>query len=67
MPRELIQPHHGDKVTSGERRGKFTTSRVDVVRSLAADRRTTKIAPPSARLVNFIQTARDYGVLTVQR
>jgi hypothetical protein len=41
MPRELIEPHSGDKryVRRGKG-GKFTSKQVDVGRSLAADRRS---------------------------
>jgi hypothetical protein len=40
MPRELIEPHKGDKRYVRRRKGKFTKSQVNVGRSLAADRRT---------------------------
>jgi len=41
MPRELIEPHAGDKryVRRGKK-GKFTSRQVDVSRSLSADRRS---------------------------
>jgi hypothetical protein len=41
MPRELIEPHEGDKryVRRG-RKGKLTSRQVDVGRSLSADRRS---------------------------
>jgi hypothetical protein len=41
MPRELIEPHKGDKrcVRRGKG-GQFTSKQVDVGRSLAADRRS---------------------------
>jgi hypothetical protein len=41
MPRELIEPHKGDKryVRRGKT-GQFTKSQVDVGRSLSADRRS---------------------------
>ena len=39
MPRELIEPHKGDKRYARRKKGKFTTSQDDVGRSLAADRR----------------------------
>jgi hypothetical protein len=41
MPRELIEPHKGDKrYIRRDNEGQFTTSQDDVGRSLAADRRT---------------------------
>jgi hypothetical protein len=40
MPRELIEPHKGDKRYVRRKKGKFTKSQVNVGRSLAADRRT---------------------------
>jgi hypothetical protein len=40
MPRQLIEPHKGDKRFVRRKKGKFTTSQDDVGRSLAADRRT---------------------------
>ena len=41
MPRELIEPHKGDKrYIRRDNEGQFTTSQVNVGRSLAADRRT---------------------------
>jgi hypothetical protein len=39
MPRELIEPHKGDKRYVRRKKGKFTTSQDDVGRSLSADRR----------------------------
>lgn len=39
MPRELIEPHPGDKRYVRRNAGKFTTSQDDVGRSLSADRR----------------------------
>jgi hypothetical protein len=39
MPRELIEPHAGDKRYVRRKRGKFTKSQDDVGRSLSADRR----------------------------
>ena len=41
MPRELIEPHKGDKryIRRGPK-GKFNERQVDVGRSLAADRRS---------------------------
>jgi hypothetical protein len=41
MPRQLIEPHKGDKryVRRGAK-GRFTQKQVDVGRSLAADRRS---------------------------
>ena len=39
MPRELIEPHRGDKRYVRRKKGKFTKSQDDVGRSLAADRR----------------------------
>ena len=39
MPRQLIEPHKGDKRYVRRKKGKFTTSQDDVGRSLAADRR----------------------------
>jgi hypothetical protein len=39
MPRELIEPHKGDKRYARRKGGKFTKSQDDVGRSLAADRR----------------------------
>jgi hypothetical protein len=41
MPRELIEPHKGDKryIRRGKD-GEFTGNQVDVGRSLAADRRS---------------------------
>lgn len=40
MPRELIEPHKGDKRYIRRKRGKFTSKQVNVGRSLAADRRS---------------------------
>jgi hypothetical protein len=39
MPRELIEPHKGDKRFVRRKKGKFTKSQDNVGRSLAADRR----------------------------
>jgi len=39
MPRELIEPHKGDKRYVRRKAGKFSKSQDDVSRSLAADRR----------------------------
>jgi hypothetical protein len=39
MPRDLIEPHKGDKRYVRRKKGKFTSKQVDVGRSLAADRR----------------------------
>jgi hypothetical protein len=41
MPRELIEPHKGDKryIRRGAK-GRFTEKQVDVSRSLSADRRS---------------------------
>jgi hypothetical protein len=40
MPRQLIEPHKGDKRYVRRSKGKFTTKQVKVSRSLAADRRS---------------------------
>jgi hypothetical protein len=40
MPRELIEPHKGDKRYVRRKKGKFTSNQVGVGRSLAADRRS---------------------------
>jgi hypothetical protein len=40
MPRELIEPHKGDKRYVRRKKGKFTNSQDDMGRSLSADRRT---------------------------
>ena len=40
MPRELIEPHKGDKRYVRRKQGKFTSTQVNVGRSLAADRRS---------------------------
>jgi hypothetical protein len=41
MPRELVEPHKGDKRYARRgTKGKFTTRQVNVGRSLAADRRS---------------------------
>jgi hypothetical protein len=40
MPRELIEPHKGDKRYVRRKKGKFTSNQVGVSRSLAADRRS---------------------------
>lgn len=39
MPRELIEPHKGDKRYVRRKKGRFTKSQDDVRRSLSADRR----------------------------
>lgn len=39
MPRELIEPHKGDKRYVRRTKGRFTKSQDDVRRSLSADRR----------------------------
>ena len=39
MPRQLIEPHTGDKRYVRRKGGKFTKSQDDVGRSLSADRR----------------------------
>jgi hypothetical protein len=39
-PRQLIEPHKGDKRYVRRKKGKFTTKQVKVGRSLAADRRS---------------------------
>ena len=39
MPRELIEPHKGDKRYVRRNKGKFSKSQDDVRRSLPADRR----------------------------
>ena len=40
MPRELIEPHKGDKRYVRRKKGRFTKNQVGVGRSLAADRRS---------------------------
>ena len=40
MPRQLIEPHKGDKSYVRRKKGRFTRSQVNVGRSLAADRRS---------------------------
>ena len=40
MPRQLIEPHKGDKRYVRRKKGKLTTKQVKVGRSLAADRRS---------------------------
>jgi hypothetical protein len=40
MPRQLIEPHKGDKRYSADAEGHFTNRHVDVGRSLAIDRRS---------------------------
>jgi len=40
MPRQLIEPHKGDKRYVRGKKGKFTTKQVEVGPSLAADRRS---------------------------
>ena len=41
MPRQLIEPHKGDKRYVRRKKGKFTKRQASVGRSLAADRRST--------------------------
>jgi hypothetical protein len=40
MPRELIEPHKGDKRFVRRKQGKFSTRQRNVGRSLSADRRS---------------------------
>ena len=40
MPRQLVEPHSGDKRYVRRKKGKFTKTQVSVGRSLAADRRS---------------------------
>jgi hypothetical protein len=40
MPRELIEPHKGDKRYVRRNKGKFSARQTDVGRSLSADRRS---------------------------
>jgi hypothetical protein len=40
MPRELIEPHKGDKRYVRRKKGKFSTRQTEVGRSLATDRRS---------------------------
>jgi hypothetical protein len=40
MPRELIEPHKGDKRYVRRKTGKFSTRQTEVGRSLATDRRS---------------------------
>jgi hypothetical protein len=40
MPRQLIEPHKGDKRYVRRKKGKFTTKQAKVGRSLAVDRRS---------------------------
>lgn len=40
MPRELIEPHKGDKRFVRRKKGKFSTRQTNVGRSLSADRRS---------------------------
>jgi hypothetical protein len=40
MPRELIEPHKGDKRYVRRKKGKFSNGQTDVGRSLSADRRS---------------------------
>ena len=40
MPRQLIEPHKGDKRYVRREKGNFTTKQASVGRSLAADRRS---------------------------
>jgi hypothetical protein len=40
MPRQLIEPHEGDKRYVRRKKGQFTSKQVNVGRSLAADRRS---------------------------
>jgi hypothetical protein len=41
MPRQLVEPHEGDKKYVRRKKGKFTKRQASVGRSLAADRRST--------------------------
>jgi hypothetical protein len=40
MPRQLIEPHEGDKRYVRRKKGKFTGQQSNVGRSLASDRRS---------------------------
>jgi hypothetical protein len=40
MPRELIEPHKGDKRYVRRKKGKFSSRQASVGRSLSADRRS---------------------------
>jgi hypothetical protein len=40
MPRELVQPHKGDKRYVRRKKGKFSSRQSNVGRSLSADRRS---------------------------
>jgi hypothetical protein len=40
MPRELIEPHKGDKRYVRRKKGKFSSEQTGVGRSLSADRRS---------------------------
>jgi hypothetical protein len=40
MPRELIEPHKGDKRYVRRKKGKFSSGQTGVGRSLSADRRS---------------------------
>ena len=40
MPRQLIEPHEGDKRYVRREKGKFSTQQSNVGRSLASDRRS---------------------------
>jgi hypothetical protein len=40
MPRELIEPHKGDKRYVRRKKGKFSSRQTEVGRSLSADRRS---------------------------
>jgi hypothetical protein len=40
MPRELIEPHKGDKRYVRRKKGKFSSGQTAVGRSLSADRRS---------------------------
>jgi len=40
MPRELIEPHKGDKRYVRRKTGKFSSRQTDIGRSLSADRRS---------------------------
>ena len=59
MPRELIEPHKGDKRFVRRKKGKFTKSQDNVGRSLAADRRKkAKRSPRKARAIVAMQKPR---------
>ena len=40
MPRELVEPHKGDKRYARRKKGKFSSRQTSVGRSLSADRRS---------------------------